>query len=283
MVPYKSNPYINLPSQISSQLSLVFPLYFMFTFLLPLFYMISKLGEERESKSREGMKMMGLNDSTYFLSWFIFHLFIITIQSVLVALVTSFNVFPNSNPFIIFIWCFLYGLNIYAFCVLVVAIIPSQSSASTAGTLLWVISFFVSFAINGDKVSTAIKVTFSFLPNISLAFATNNLFYLELQAGGLNFETSNQLYHNFSFTYGLMMLTISFIVLLLLGFYLDQVIPSGYGVAQPWNFLCVKAKKVEGDEEEADDETALLQNQQDSGHYDARNFEAVPEVLKRQE
>lgn len=62
VIPYKSKPFIDLPEQISGQLSLVFPLYFMFTFLLPLFYMISKLGEEKESKSREGMKMMGLND-----------------------------------------------------------------------------------------------------------------------------------------------------------------------------------------------------------------------------
>ena len=30
-------------------------------FLLPLFYMVSKLAEEKESKAREGMKMMGLN------------------------------------------------------------------------------------------------------------------------------------------------------------------------------------------------------------------------------
>lgn len=193
-MPYKSKPFINLPDQISGQLSLVFPLYFMFTFLLPLFYMISKLGEEKESKSREGMKMMGLNDQTYFLSWFIFHLTIILIQSAEVAVMTSFNVFPNSNPFLIFIWCFLYGLCIFSFVICVTAIVNGQSAASTAGTLLWVISFFLSFTVNGAKVSTVAKVIFSILPNISLALSVNNLFYLELQAGGLNFTTASMMY-----------------------------------------------------------------------------------------
>lgn len=126
---------------------MVFPLYFMFTFLLPLFYMTSKLAEEKESRAREGMKMMGLSDSTYFLSWFIFHVFVIVIQSAEVAIMTSFNVFPSSNPFLIFLFCVLYGLCIFSFVLCVVALIPSQGAASTAGTLLWVISFFLFFAI----------------------------------------------------------------------------------------------------------------------------------------
>jgi len=29
-----------------------------------------------------------------------------------------------------------------------------------------------------------------------------------------------------------------------LGLYLDQVVPSDFGVAKPWNFLCVRKKKT---------------------------------------
>jgi hypothetical protein len=221
MVPYKSRPFVDLPNQILSQLSLVFPLYLMFTFLLPLFYIISKLGEEKESKAREGMKMMGLSDSTYFLSWFIFHVCIILVQAAEVALVTAFNVFPNSNPFLIFIWCFLYGLCIFSFCICVTALVSGQSAASTAGTLLWVISFFLVFIVNGAKVSVAVKTIFSILPNIALSLGVNTLFYLELQAGGLNFATSSLMYQNYSFSIGLGMLTVFAVFFSLLGFYLD--------------------------------------------------------------
>jgi len=59
-------------------MSMFFPLYMLFIFLIPYFYLTTKIAAEKESKSREGMKMMGLNDSTYYLSWFILY-FLITI------------------------------------------------------------------------------------------------------------------------------------------------------------------------------------------------------------
>jgi len=34
--------------------------------------MVSKLAEEKESKAREGMKMMGLRDHSYYLAWVLF-------------------------------------------------------------------------------------------------------------------------------------------------------------------------------------------------------------------
>lgn len=238
VVPYKSSPFVNLPAQILGQLTLVFPLYFMFTFLLPLFYLTSKLGEEKESKSREGMKMMGLSDQTYFLSWFIFHTVIIFVQSIEIAVMTSFNVFPNSSPVIIFLWSFLYGMCIFAFVLCVNALVTGQSAAATTGTLLWVISFFVSVAVNGEKVPVATKAVFSILPNIAMALGIKNLFYLELQAGGLNFSSSSIYYENYSFSICLGMLFVFAVLFTFLGLYLDQVVPSPYGVSKPWNFLC---------------------------------------------
>jgi len=38
-----------------------FPVFFMFTFLMPLYYLVTKLADERSSKAREGLHMMGLS------------------------------------------------------------------------------------------------------------------------------------------------------------------------------------------------------------------------------
>ena len=74
------------------------------------------------------------------------------------------------------------------------------------------------------------------------------------------------------------MLAVFTVLFSMLGFYLDQVVPSPYGVAKPWNFLCKRqAKENQTSSEEAQ---ALLQG---NSERDARNFEAVPEVLRRQE
>lgn len=62
----------------------------MFTYLIPFYYIVSKLAEEKESKSREGMKMMGFKDSSYFLSWFVFYAIIILTMSLLMTAMLFF-------------------------------------------------------------------------------------------------------------------------------------------------------------------------------------------------
>ena len=47
----------------------------------------------------------------------------------------------------------------------------------------------------------------------------------------------------FAFTDGLMMLILDVFLLGFAGYYLDQVIPKQYGVAKPWNFICVGLRK----------------------------------------
>jgi len=70
-----------------------FPFFFLFTFILPLYYIVARLAEEKESKAREGMKMMGLNDFEYISSFFVFFFCIILVISGIITAVCSFGVF----------------------------------------------------------------------------------------------------------------------------------------------------------------------------------------------
>jgi len=40
------------------------------------------------------------------------------------------------------------------------------------------------------------------------------------------------------------MMSIDCVAYLLLGIYLDQIVPSQFGVAKPWNFCCKKKVKI---------------------------------------
>lgn len=66
----------------------------------------------------------------------------------------------------------------------------------------------------------------------------------------------------------------------LLGMYLDQVVPSQFGVAKPLLFCCQKRRG--GAQISADERQKLLADNE-IGDSDARNFEAVADVLKKQE
>lgn len=119
----------------------------MFTFLIPLYYLVSKLAEEKESKAREGMKMMGLKDSSYYASWFVFYTFIVFVMSLIIMGVSYINVFTKSNQLLIFAMSMLYGLSLFGFSVMIVAILPTVRSSATAASLAHVLTYFIVFAL----------------------------------------------------------------------------------------------------------------------------------------
>lgn len=80
--------------------------------LIPFYYLTSKVASEKESKAKEGMKMMGLMDSTYYLAWFIFYSAISVLTAILVTIM-SFGIFHKVNKFMYFVFCLVYALNLY--------------------------------------------------------------------------------------------------------------------------------------------------------------------------
>lgn len=108
-IPMKTPAYKELSPGAASNLSQAFPIFFMCVYLLPLYYLVTKLSEEKESKAREGMKMMGLSDSAYYKSWFIFNLIIVTEISCVIVGVLQIEVFEQSSKLLMLAMCMMYG------------------------------------------------------------------------------------------------------------------------------------------------------------------------------
>jgi hypothetical protein len=157
----------------------------MFTFLIPLYYMVSKLAEEKEGKSREGMKMMGLKDSSYFLSWWVFHVILMILMAAIITGMCSINLFPNSNKLLIFLHMFFFGLSLFGFSLVVVSILPTVRSSATAATLIHLISYFLMFALRDPDSPAGLKVSLSLFPNVAMSFGLYNLYDFEANQNGL--------------------------------------------------------------------------------------------------
>ena len=166
----------------------------MFTFLIPLYYIVSKLAEEKESKSREGMKMMGLKDSSYFLSWIVFYGTIVLFMSLVITAMLSINVFFNSNKFLVFLMAFFYGMSLFGFSLVIVALLPTQRSSATAASLLHIITYFVIFAIRDPDTAATVKVVMSIFPNIGMSFSIYTLYHFESDSTGLSFSNTGIVY-----------------------------------------------------------------------------------------
>jgi hypothetical protein len=111
--------------------------------------MVTKLAEEKESRGREGMIMMGLKHHTYFLAWWVFLFTIVFGMSVILVLTASLKIFVKSNLWLVFIMCLLYGMTMYGFAFIIVALFPTKKSSATAASLLHLLSYYVGFMYSG--------------------------------------------------------------------------------------------------------------------------------------
>jgi ATP-binding cassette subfamily A (ABC1) protein 3 len=193
----------------------------MFTFLIPMYYLVSKLAEEKESKSREGMKMMGLKDSSYFLSWWVFFTILVVIMATLITLMVSINVFALSSKALVFLLAFFYGISLFGYSLIIVSILPTVRGSATAATLIHLISYFAVFALKDPDIAAGVKVGMSIFPNIGMTFCIYNLYNSEANQGGLQFSNASQWYNNSSYLSSLIMLIIDSGLLLCIGLYLD--------------------------------------------------------------
>lgn len=95
------------------------PFFMLLMYILPVYRLISNIVAEKESKARESMKMMGLTDFSYWLSWFTYYLIVVTIISLLCLAILARTVFPNSDKGLIFLYFWLYGISLFGLCMLI--------------------------------------------------------------------------------------------------------------------------------------------------------------------
>lgn len=171
-----------------------FPFFFMIIYLIPFYYVTSKVAAEKESKSREGMKMMGLNDSSYFLSWFIVFFLISTVTSSFITIVAAIHIFKLVNMFLFFTFCMLYSMTLYGWAFTIVSFLPTKRTSGIAATLFHVISFYLCFLITDPLTPPAVQYAF-ISPNICMNQIVKQIFFYNYNTKeGLTFDTGSITY-----------------------------------------------------------------------------------------
>jgi len=87
------------------------------------------------------------------------------------------------------------------------------------------------------SISESKKNAASILPAVAFQRGATVLARFEASGVGLHSDNITMLYENYKVATALYMLVVSFFVFLLLGLYLEKVLPSAYGLRQPWYFI----------------------------------------------
>ena len=140
----------------------------MIIFKIPFFYITSKIASEKESKSKEGMKMMGLKDSTYYLAWFILFFIISSVTSLIVSLITCLQLFKNLDFFLLFMFFLFYSQTLLGISFIVVAFLPNKRSSAIAAVLFNFISFFLTIILKDPATPESYQYFLSVFPNVCM-------------------------------------------------------------------------------------------------------------------
>ena len=132
-------------------ISSVLGIFYMLSYLYPVSRLIRALVIEKEFRIKEGMKMMGLTDTVYNLSWLITTFFQFTLISILITLVTSGTVFEYSNPIYIFIYFESFSIAIVMMCFLMATFFSRSKTASLLGPMIFFATFFPYYAGNSSE------------------------------------------------------------------------------------------------------------------------------------
>ena len=164
----ESQKFLDLPPIAMMQLKQFYPFFFMIIFWIPLYYITSKIASEKESRAREGMKMMGLQDGTYLLSWFIVFFVISAICTIIATLMSCIGIFPNINPLLFFFFAQIYSMTLYGEAFLIVAFLPTKRSSGITVGLFHLITFYLSQLIADPNTPSATQYLLSLLPNVCM-------------------------------------------------------------------------------------------------------------------
>ncbi|XP_048411407.2 ATP-binding cassette sub-family A member 5 isoform X2 [Stegostoma tigrinum] len=229
---------MGLPSHVGADIfsHFVTSLYFVIAFVpFVNFLLINLVTEKKEVK--DVMKVMGLYDSAFWLSWGLLYMVLIFILSLLMAVIaTQTSLFPRSSILIIFPLLFLFGISIIPFSFLLTPLFKNQKIAGLVGSLMLMGFglFSLPTILVRDFPVSAVWGLCVFSPS-ALAIGIAQVVLLEAVGDGA--QPSNLSASPFPLYIPLFMLVLDSVLYLLIAVYLDQVLPGEFGQRQPFFYF----------------------------------------------
>ena len=190
-----------------------------------------KIVREKESRVKETMRIMGMSDRSYWMSWFVFYTVVNTIVTTLLMLTLLIKVVRYSSFFYVWLFIWLYGLAIFAQIVFLQSMFKDTKYASIASSLIYFSGVIAYNFVKGDgnDISRASKLIASIMPQAALI--EGSIILAEYEGNGIGIDSSTAAieFNDYSFDTALYMLLLDFFIFLLLGLYMDKVLSFGSG------------------------------------------------------
>ena len=81
--------------------------------------MVYRIVNEKVTRAKESMRMMGLGDLAYWTSWLAYYTIINTAITIVVWLILMINVYQRKSAFLLFLMIWLYGQSLFGLVIII--------------------------------------------------------------------------------------------------------------------------------------------------------------------
>lgn len=224
----------------------VLGLFFLLSFIKFVSSMTAAMVHEKEIKMREMVKIMGVSTSAMLVSWSVTNtLLSLPIVLVLAAMLKYGSVFPTAPYALVVLVFWALSVATVAFAYALAPWFKKSRTAAIVSVLLWILLFFPFFSVQ-PSLGAADKYAGALAPPTAFALAIDRLLR-EAQLGtGFAFSMTARVqttaFQGVPTASSMsLFLLLDALVLLVVGWYLEQVLPQQFGSRKPWNFLFTKS------------------------------------------
>lgn len=205
--------------------------------LYPMSRMVKSIVEEKETKMREILKIMGLTDTIHSLSWVITAFILFSWIGISIAVITKITFLKASNFFILLVYFYSFSMSVGALSFLVSVFFSNSKLAAICGPVVLVFTILPKFIFFGTETNEGVsaKLAASIMSPTAFSLGADIIAYYESITVGVQFSNLNDTGYNLSDCIALMI--VDFFIYGFLAWYFDQVLPHEFGPSKHPLFL----------------------------------------------
>ncbi|UJR30912.1 hypothetical protein I4U23_018422 [Adineta vaga] len=222
------------------------PLFMVLSWIFTVSMNVKDIVYEKEKRLKEIMRIMGLNDTVHWFTWFVLCTVVMLVTAIILVLILKFGKITQfSNILILFLLFVCYTIATINQCFLLSVFFKRANLAACgAGIIYFLLYLPYTALLNYDSQTlTWHKVIACLSSTVAFGLGCDYIARFEGMTQGIQWSNINKgakPNDNFTFLYCLIMMLVDSIIYMLLTVYIENVFPGEFGIPQPWYYPFTK-------------------------------------------
>ncbi|CAF1162270.1 unnamed protein product [Adineta steineri] len=232
--------------KFSNAISRMLPLFMVLSWIFTVSMNVKDIVHEKEKRLKEIMRIMGLNDSVHWFTWFILCTATMLLIAFFLILLLKFGKITQFSSFSVLLVFFIsYTVATITQCFLISVLFNRANLAACgAGIIYFVLYLPYTILISYDtQVKIWQKAVACLSSTVAFGVGCDYIARFEGMVEGIQWSNINRGVKpndNFTFLYCIIMMLIDSVIYMLLTIYIENVFPGEYGIPQVWYYPFTK-------------------------------------------